>query len=67
MTIAQPVSGLSQLTDSYDCILCDVWGVLHNGKAIWMEAANGLTKAREAGLAVVMITNAPRPQGPAAG
>ena len=58
------VDGLSQLTDRYDCILCDVWGVLHNGKAIWPDAAHALTQAREAGLAVVMITNAPRPQGP---
>ena len=58
------VDGLSDLVSDYDCILCDVWGVLHNGKAIWSDAAHALSKAREAGLAVVMITNAPRPQGP---
>ncbi len=57
-------TGLSQIIDQYDCILCDVWGVLHNGKAIWPDAANALTKAREVGVPVVMITNAPRPQGP---
>lgn len=57
-------AGLGQIVDQYDCILCDVWGVLHNGKEIWMDAANALTKAREAGVPVVMITNAPRPQGP---
>jgi len=64
MNTTPNVTGLSQLTDNYDCILCDVWGVLHNGKAIWMDAANALMKAREAGQIVVMITNAPRPQGP---
>ncbi|MEM7290930.1 MAG: TIGR01459 family HAD-type hydrolase [Pseudomonadota bacterium] len=58
------VTGLSQLVERYDCILCDVWGVLHNGKEIWTGAANALARAREAGLAVVMITNAPRPRGP---
>ncbi|MEM9278765.1 MAG: TIGR01459 family HAD-type hydrolase [Pseudomonadota bacterium] len=58
------ITGLNQLVDRYDCILCDVWGVLHNGKEIWMDAANALAKARAAGLAVVMITNAPRPRGP---
>ncbi len=58
------VDGLSQVTSRYDCILCDVWGVLHNGRAIWADAADALAQAREAGLAVVMITNAPRPQGP---
>ncbi len=56
--------GLSKIIDNYDCILCDVWGVLHNGKEIWQDAAIALTKAREAGVPVIMITNAPRPQGP---
>ena len=56
--------GLRHIIDQYECILCDVWGVLHNGKAIWEDAANALRQAREAGLPVVMITNAPRPQGP---
>ncbi|MEO0328921.1 MAG: TIGR01459 family HAD-type hydrolase [Pseudomonadota bacterium] len=58
------ISGLSECIDQYDLILCDVWGVLHNGEAIWPDAANALSKAREAGKTVVMITNAPRPQGP---
>jgi len=58
------ITGLNQVIDQYDCILCDVWGVLHNGKEIWMDAANALSKAREADVPVVMITNAPRPQGP---
>jgi HAD superfamily hydrolase (TIGR01459 family) len=56
--------GLRHLVDQYDCILCDVWGVLHNGKAIWQDAADALKNARETGIPVVMITNAPRPQGP---
>ncbi|MEM8652888.1 MAG: TIGR01459 family HAD-type hydrolase [Pseudomonadota bacterium] len=58
------VSGLRDLVDQYDCILCDVWGVLHNGRRIWTDAANALIEARKAGTVVVMITNAPRPQGP---
>ncbi len=64
MSSPNAITGLSQIIDQYDCVLCDVWGVLHNGKAIWSDAANALTKAREAGVPVVMITNAPRPQGP---
>ena len=58
------IDGLSQLAERYDCILCDVWGVLHNGRDIWANSADALARAREAGLAVVMITNAPRPRGP---
>lgn len=64
MPFPNAITGLSQIIDQYDCILCDVWGVLHNGKAIWADAADALTKARGAGVPVVMITNAPRPQGP---
>lgn len=64
MSVPNPATGLSQIIDQYDCILCDVWGVLHNGKSIWADAASALTNARQAGKPVVMITNAPRPQGP---
>jgi len=64
MPSSNAATGLSQLVDQYDCILCDVWGVLHNGKSIWPDAAQALARAREAGVTVVMITNAPRPQGP---
>lgn len=64
MSSVPGISGLRELTDQYDLILCDVWGVLHNGKSIWSDAAQALINARQAGLAVVMITNAPRPQGP---
>lgn len=64
MQTPEKAAGLGAIVENYDCLLCDVWGVLHNGKAIWPKAANALTSARKAGLAVVMITNAPRPQGP---
>ena len=64
MPATAAIVGLNDIIDRYELILCDVWGVLHNGKAIWADAAEALTKAREAGVVVVMITNAPRPQGP---
>ncbi|HYG25689.1 MAG TPA: TIGR01459 family HAD-type hydrolase, partial [Caulobacteraceae bacterium] len=25
-------AGLSELADRYDVLLCDVWGVIHNGR-----------------------------------
>ena len=43
-------------------LLCDVWGVIHNGVHAFPEAAAALSAAREKGLAVVLITNAPRPR-----
>jgi HAD superfamily hydrolase (TIGR01459 family) len=55
------LSRLADIHERYDAVLCDVWGVLHNGVTAWPEASKALSQAREAGLAVVLITNSPRP------
>ncbi|MEM7694682.1 MAG: TIGR01459 family HAD-type hydrolase [Pseudomonadota bacterium] len=55
------LSGLSAILPDYDAIVCDVWGVVHNGIAPHAAAGEALTKARAAGVAVVLVTNAPRP------
>ncbi len=57
-------SRLSDLLAPYDALICDVWGVLHNGVAAYPEAPEALRKARKAGKIVVLLTNAPRPSGP---
>lgn len=59
--MARSISTLGDVTDSYDVILCDVWGVLHNGIDAFPLAGEALTAAREKGLTVVLITNSPRP------
>jgi HAD superfamily hydrolase (TIGR01459 family) len=51
----------SALAPHYDAVLCDVWGVVHNGVAAFPGACDALMRARAAGIAVVFITNAPRP------
>lgn len=55
------VSGLAELAASYDVLLCDVWGVLHNGLRAHPGAADALTRYRAGGGAVVLVSNAPRP------
>ncbi len=57
----QIIDTLDRLTGSYDAVLCDVWGVIHNGVSIFPEACAALSRARAAGKAVVLITNSPRP------
>lgn len=52
---------LDALLAGYDVVLCDVWGVLHNGVAAFAPATEALVHARRAGRCVVLITNAPRP------
>ncbi|MBJ3777670.1 TIGR01459 family HAD-type hydrolase [Acuticoccus mangrovi] len=57
------ISGLSSIADDYDAILCDVWGVLHDGLTAHEGVADALARFRENG-PVVLITNAPRPSHP---
>ncbi len=56
------VSGLSQILDGYDAILCDVWGVIHNGRESYPAACEALSRAQsERGVPVVLVSNSPRP------
>ena len=57
------IGSLDELTGGYAALLCDVWGVVHNGERAFEGANAALRRARERGLAVVLITNAPRPCG----
>ncbi|MBO9710488.1 MAG: TIGR01459 family HAD-type hydrolase [Caulobacter sp.] len=54
-------AGLSALADRYDVLLCDVWGVIHNGVRSFPEACQALVNWRAHHGPVVLISNAPRP------
>jgi HAD superfamily hydrolase (TIGR01459 family) len=54
-------SHFSAVAPSYDVLLCDVWGVVHNGVAATKDACDALKQFRVQGGTVVLITNAPRP------
>jgi HAD superfamily hydrolase (TIGR01459 family) len=49
------------LAGNYDAVLSDVWGVVHNGVAATPPACDALTRFRDKGGSVVLISNAPRP------
>ncbi len=55
------VHGLSAIADRYDALLCDVWGVIHNGVQGFSEAHNALIRFQDTRGPVVLISNAPRP------
>ncbi|WP_377295989.1 TIGR01459 family HAD-type hydrolase [Rhizobium sp. SGZ-381] len=59
--MADRIKNLSAITAGYDLVLSDVWGVLHDGITAFPAACEALKDARKAGLAVVLITNSPRP------
>lgn len=57
------VAGLSAVAENYDAVVCDVWGVIHNGRTLFPGVAEALTRFRETRGPVVLLTNAPRPAG----
>ncbi|QRI64099.1 TIGR01459 family HAD-type hydrolase [Shinella sp. PSBB067] len=59
--MAQRIQSFRDIAAQYDAVLCDVWGVLHNGVEAFSHASEALAEARAAGLSVVLVTNSPRP------
>jgi HAD superfamily hydrolase (TIGR01459 family) len=54
------VNSLDSLDPKYRLILCDVWGVVHDGVNLYPGAADRLRQWRDEGRCVALITNAPR-------
>lgn len=62
--MAEPVRILSQFSEiapRYDALVCDVWGVLHNGADAFPAACAALKTFRETRGRVILLSNAPRP------
>lgn len=55
------LDSFASLARSYDVVLSDVWGVVHNGIEAFPAAGEALANFRRAGGTVVLISNAPRP------
>ena len=64
MTSPTEIRGLSELAARYDVLLCDVWGVIHNGRESFPAACAALARFRAEVGPVVLISNAPRPHPP---
>lgn len=60
--MTQIIASLDAVADRYDAFLCDVWGVLHNGRDGYLEAGAALQRMRAQGKTVVLITNVPKPR-----
>jgi HAD superfamily hydrolase (TIGR01459 family) len=55
------VERFAPLARGYDVLLCDVWGVIHNGVAAFADACDALARFRAEGGTAILLTNAPRP------
>jgi HAD superfamily hydrolase (TIGR01459 family) len=58
---ARIIHALSDISDQYDAIFCDVWGVIHNGRTAFGPSCDALAAFRASGKPVILISNAPRP------
>src|SRR5712691_1070933 len=54
------LSGFSEIAAGYDAVICDVWGVLHNGRDAFLPAADAMRRFRAERGPVVLLSNAPR-------
>ena len=54
------ISGLREIAPDHDALICDIWGVVHNGNAPFPEAAEALRHFRRERGPVVLLSNAPR-------
>jgi HAD superfamily hydrolase (TIGR01459 family) len=55
------MDSLDDLDTKYRAILCDIWGVVHDGGKLLPGAQQRLAKWKGEGRTIVLLTNAPRP------
>jgi HAD superfamily hydrolase (TIGR01459 family) len=55
------INCLSDISEHYDVIFCDIWGCLHDGITAFSEAVAAIQTFKESGShRVILITNSPR-------
>jgi HAD superfamily hydrolase (TIGR01459 family) len=57
------IRNLSEISDQYDALYCDLWGCLHDGVAAHPEAVAALRLFKSGGGQVILLSNSPRPAG----
>ena len=60
MSLPRLISGLREIAPDHDALICDVWGVVHDGSRHHPAAADALYRFKEKHGPVVLLTNAPR-------
>lgn len=55
------IKSFATLAENYDALLCDAWGVIHDGRALFPGAEEALLEFRRRRGPVIVLTNAPRP------
>ena len=59
--MTQIIEGLAAIAGRYEVLLCDVWGVIHDGAAAFEAPCVALARWRAERGPVILISNSPRP------
>lgn len=54
---------LANIAHDYDSLICDIWGVVHNGREPFASAIGGMQMFRKERGPVILLSNAPRLAG----
>lgn len=56
----QWITGIAAVADNYDVLLLDLWGVVHDGTALYPGVHETLSQLRAKGKKIIFLSNAPR-------
>jgi ribonucleotide monophosphatase NagD (HAD superfamily) len=60
VSVPKLINGLRDIASGHDALICDVWGVVHDGNRHHPAAADALYRFKQKQGPVVLLTNAPR-------
>jgi HAD superfamily hydrolase (TIGR01459 family) len=60
--VTRVLRSIDDIVSRYDAVFCDVWGVVHDGRAPYASAVSALQRLRAAGKTVILLTNVPKPR-----
>jgi HAD superfamily hydrolase (TIGR01459 family) len=55
------INNFSEICEKYDSVICDIWGVIHNGQELFSSSVDCLYNLKNKGYPVILVSNAPRP------
>lgn len=57
----QEVTNFSDISSNYNALICDIWGVIHNGQELFAGINECLINYKDNNGVVILLSNAPRP------
>ena len=55
------INNFSEVYEKYDSVICDIWGVIHNGQELFSSSVDCLYDLKNKGYPIILVSNAPRP------